>query len=302
MNRYDHIALIYNPKSTGNALARAKQLASQIKSNKKSIAIEAVLTPTDYAGHARLLAKEISLSYDHPLIISVSGDGGYNEVINGIMAAKEANKSISPVAAVFGAGNANDHMRASRGKTSLVELILNSKPQAMNIMKLTARAKKVTLIRYAHSYIGLGISSKAGYELNKHGKTRYKEAFTILKTFWNLQPIEIKVDNSTHKIDSLIFANIGQMAKVMKLNTKTKLQNNKFEVIIFNHLHKPHLIFNLLKSVLWHANNGLGVESYQFSTTTSEKVQLDGEVETIPANADIYVESISDVVQSLYVP
>ena len=44
------------------------------------------LSPTQHAGHARDLARWEAQT-GSPLIISVSGDGGYNEVVDGVMQA-----------------------------------------------------------------------------------------------------------------------------------------------------------------------------------------------------------------------
>ena len=40
------------------------------------------VSPTERAGHARDLAKQAA-GTGRPLIVSVSGDGGYNEVVDG---------------------------------------------------------------------------------------------------------------------------------------------------------------------------------------------------------------------------
>ena len=45
---------------------------------------------TNHTGHATELAREAAAT-GSPLIVSDSGDGGYNEVVNGAMASGNAN-------------------------------------------------------------------------------------------------------------------------------------------------------------------------------------------------------------------
>ena len=109
IHKYDVVTIIYNPNSTGDAPAKAKRLLREIR--KKDIADKVVKTPTAYAGHAIELAKIAATTAKRPLIIAVSGDGGYNEVINGVLASGNNNA----VCTVEGAGNANDHWNAVLG-------------------------------------------------------------------------------------------------------------------------------------------------------------------------------------------
>ena len=122
--QFDHIAVIYNPNSTGNAEKLAKSFASSVKKHKKATGVPVTLVPTKRARHAIELSKTIASTYKRPLIISSSGDGGYNEVVNGVMQAISRHHSARPVVAVLAAGNANDHKRVMRGDEKLINLIL----------------------------------------------------------------------------------------------------------------------------------------------------------------------------------
>jgi len=64
--------------------------------------------PTEHAGHATQLSRSAADS-GRPLVVSVGGDGGYNEVVNGVMQAGNDQAST----AVLAAGNANDHRRST---------------------------------------------------------------------------------------------------------------------------------------------------------------------------------------------
>ncbi len=65
------------------------------------------LVPTEHAAHATELSRTAA-GAGSPLVVSVSGDGGYNEVVNGVRQAGNERAA----SAVLAAGNANDHRRS----------------------------------------------------------------------------------------------------------------------------------------------------------------------------------------------
>ncbi|MBJ2122628.1 acylglycerol kinase family protein, partial [Arthrobacter sp. MSA 4-2] len=103
-HRFDTITIIFNPNSTGDAPTLAQELSDELVPALPGTEIR--LQPTEHAGHAVDLAQKAA-SAPNALIVSVSGDGGYNEVVNGVM----ASGSDDAVCAVLAAGNANDHSR-----------------------------------------------------------------------------------------------------------------------------------------------------------------------------------------------
>ena len=108
---FDRIVVIFNPQSTGEAPQLAEQLRADLAQRLPDMPVQ--LCPTEHAGHARELAREAA-GTGRPLMVSVSGDGGYNEVVDGVMQA--GNPEV--VCAVMAAGNANDHRRTTRRATA----------------------------------------------------------------------------------------------------------------------------------------------------------------------------------------
>lgn len=299
MNVFDHIAIIYNPNSTGDAPQMAEELASQIEKAKKTIGVKAVLTPTEAAGHAITLARDISLAHKRPLIISVSGDGGYNEVVNGAMQAKASSRSAQPVVAVVGAGNANDHRRVMRDKP-LIDLIKAGDPKPFDLLHIEATAKNFSLSRYAHSYIGFGITPEVGNELNKRDVNLWAEIRMILKTYRIYAPFHIERNNARYVLDNLLFANINEMAKIIKLDDKNTVQDGHFEVIELHHRSKIHMLGTLLKAAVIGFNKPPSFKTYSFKTIDSLPIQLDGEIEKLPEHAAITVTSKHTAIDSLF--
>lgn len=300
MTAFDHISLIYNPNSTGDAPQIAKELSKKILKN-KIITVKPTLTPTKYAGHAMELAKKISTKHKRPLIISISGDGGYNEIVNGAMQAKEKSSAARPVVVVVGAGNANDHKRVMRGDDNpLVPLIAKANAKPIDLIKIDIVGAGFKLSRYAHSYIGLGITPEVAVELNKNDLDIFQEIRIVVKSFLKYRPFTVEYEGKKREVDSLIFANINEMAKVLKLNHKRNITDDQFEVIEFPHRNKFYLLYMMMLAAFKGLRHQPQYSSYSFKTFDSHPLQLDGEIEKMPKRADVTVSSIAAAIESLY--
>jgi diacylglycerol kinase (ATP) len=300
MKVFDHIAIIYNPKSTGDAPKMAKDLYDSVNGHYEIIQKKATLYATKRAGHAIEIAHEVASKYARPLIISVSGDGGYNEVINGVMAAKKLFPAQQPVVAVMAAGNANDHNRVMKGDTPLIRLIKRAEIQSIDLISLNVKAKNFDLKRYAHSYIGLGITSEAGSALNKHGKSRWNEARLTLKTLNEFTPFTIEKDGVKGLFDSIIFANINEMAKYVKLDAKNTMHDDQFEIVAVRHLGKLHMIFAMFVAIFHGFKNAPSYNSYTFTLPNEQIVQLDGEIVELPEKSEVSVKSHHNAIDTLF--
>jgi diacylglycerol kinase family enzyme len=298
MQPFDHIAIIYNPISTGNAPELAKKIAGYIERD-ETMKLKSTLTPTKRARHAEVLAKRISLKYSRPLIISVSGDGGYNEVINGAMNAKLRSKDAHPVVAVVGAGNANDHRRVMRDEP-LLKLIRKNKPKKMDLLRIEANGDSAAFERFAHSYIGFGISPQVALRLNRHHLNKFRELQIILKTFFTFKPLVIIQGKKASRFDSLICANINEMAKVLKFRNDPKVQDGKFELIKIAHKGRLHLLHSLLTSATVGLDNPPSYASYSFELPSAADVQLDGEVDKIAGKTSVTIKSYKHAIDALY--
>jgi len=295
MGSFSHIAIIFNPESTGEAPALAKKLAHDLKKR----GLTPKLQPTDHAGHATEIARRISLAHERPLIISVSGDGGYNEVINGAMEAKKKSRNARPVVSVLGAGNANDHYRVMHDRP-IIDLITEHRVRPLDLISISATAPEASLSRYAHSYIGFGITPEVGDELNRHGKNFLSEMKLVIKTFLKFRPFEVIHDGKTRLCDSLVFANINEMAKFVKLDEKNTIHDGKFEVIEFAHRGKPALLVNMLRAAMTGMKNPPSYSAYSFSISKELVVQSDGEIDQLPKGSFITITSHAKAIDSLF--
>lgn len=286
---YSQIFIIYNPISTGgNAQQKAQRLAERLRKRKLG-SIE--LRGTEYPGHAESLAYQACQESTHPLIISASGDGGYNEVVNGIMRARNENPKLNPVCAILPAGNANDHRRSVR-KRPLTWAIAHAEAEEMDLLELTVTKGDFKQTRYAHSYIGAGFTSYAAAQLNKQELGPIKEIMIVARAIFSFHPVAIStVDGKTRSYDSLIFSNIYHMSKFMRLGKKTDFNNGTFRLAVIPHRSEYWLLRIFLN--FWLFVFGLKKlpqqTNYKFGVPQTEMIHLDGELLQVPGGAVVNV-------------
>lgn len=292
MHPFDRVVLIFNPNSTGNASGLAAELRDELARRQPGLPV--LLKQTEHGGHARELALEAA-GTGSPLLVSVSGDGGYNEVVDGAM--QSGNDAV--VCAVLPAGNANDHRRATR-EQPLADAIATGSVTRIDLLRLTVEGSSPTT-RYAHSYIGLGLTPVVAVDLEKGGKGSLKEALTAMRAFAHYRPFEIQLeDGSRQRFDSIVFANISRMAKVATLSEDGGVPDDgQFEVITVEHTAKWRLLGTALRA----AARGLGpqpsVREYRFTSLEKMPIQVDGEVLELEACVKARIDIARQVMRTV---
>ena len=289
---FERIVVIFNPQSTGPASQRAEELKDALADRLPDMALQ--LCPTERAGHARELAAQAAAT-GRPLIVSVSGDGGYNEVVDGVM--QTGNRDA--VCAVLAAGNANDHRR-STSEQPLVDAIVDGEIRRIDLLRLTVGIGSDAHTRYAHSYIGMGLTPIVAIDLEKGGKGSFKEIVSVVRTFARFRPFTIDVlPGGRRSLDSLLFANIDEMAKYATLSEDGRPDDGRFEVIAMPHTAKWRILGIALKA----ATRGLGPQPtarhYRFTTVSPTPIQLDGEVIAVGAGTSVSVDIAAGALSTL---
>jgi diacylglycerol kinase (ATP) len=281
---FDRIVLIYNPQSTGDAPRLAEELHADLAGRLPDVPV--VMRPTEHAGHARDLAREAAAQTGRPLIVSVSGDGGYNEVVDGVMQAGNDHA----VCAVKAAGNANDHRRTT-AERPLVDAVVAGEVRRIDLLRLTIGDGADARTRHAHSYIGMGLTPVVAIDLEKGGKGSFKEIVSVVRTFARFRPFTIQLeDGGRRRFDSLLFANIAEMAKYATLSESGRPDDGRFEVITLPHTAKWRILGVAVRA----ATRGLGpqptAERYAFTTLKPIPLQLDGELLTLDAATPVRID------------
>jgi diacylglycerol kinase family enzyme len=284
-SKIDEVIVLYNPVSTGSSAENAKQLVEQLKNISKELNVH--LKKTEYAGHAEELAKEYAKSKKTVLLVSSSGDGGYNELINGALSIKPNNIYTS----LLPSGNANDHYNFI-GTDSLVEHIVSGKSKRIDVLKVTSRIAGKPWVRYAHSYVGIGLTPVIGKELTKEKLNFFNEKWLTLKYLFKFHHVTIIRKDKKIRYSSLIFSNINQMSKVIQLSKNASINDGKFEVNAIRHRSKFYLIMQLFRAATIGLEENSSLDMYEFKTLKKALIQLDGEDFTLDGKAIVKIESV----------
>jgi diacylglycerol kinase family enzyme len=277
---FDAVEIVFNPNSTGNAQERAEELAAELSERAPDLPV--AMRPTQHAGHGREIARDAARA-GRTLVVSVSGDGGYNDVVNGLM-----DSGVKEVyAAVLAAGNANDHRRVTKERP-LADAILDGDVSRLDLLRMTVDDGRET--RYAHSYIGLGITPTVALELEKGGKGSIREVISTIRSFRQFRPFQIETDSGSERFDSIIFANIQEMAKYATLSEEGRPDDGRFEVVILRHTAKWRVLFTAAKAALFGLGPQPTAREYRFRTVDPMPVQVDGEVSEFERGVAVAVE------------
>jgi diacylglycerol kinase family enzyme len=285
---FDAVEIVFNPNSTGNAAERAQELADELAERVPELPV--TLRPTEHAGHGREIARDAARN-GCPLVVSVSGDGGYNDVVNGLMEA-----GTSAFAAVLAAGNANDHRRVTRERP-LGEAIVEGEVSRLDLLRMSVDDGRES--RYAHSYIGLGITPTVALDLEEGGKGSIREVISTIRSFSRFRPFEIETSSGAERFDSVIFANISEMAKFARLSDDGRPDDGRFEVVILRHTAKWRVLVTAVRAAV----RGLGpqptAQEYRFRTKDPMPVQIDGEVTELDRGVAVTVEIAPGALQTV---
>jgi diacylglycerol kinase family enzyme len=137
----------------------------------------------------------------------------------------------------------------------------------------------------------LGLTPIVAIDLEKGGKGSLKEIVSVVRTFAKFRPFTIDVQpDGRRSFDSLVFANIAEMAKYATLSENGRPDDGRFEVITVPHTAKWRILGVALKA----ATRGLGPQptarQYRFTTVKPIPLQLDGELITAEAATSVSVD------------
>lgn len=291
---FDEVIIIYNPKSTGNGKANAIKLADDLK--EAGYPIEITLRETKRAGHIEEMARTYATSKKSYLIISSSGDGGYHELVNGIVDSSATNI----VTGVLPSGNANDHYNAVvNNDTDIVQRIIAGAAHAMDVLKISSTIGGTPWTRYAHSYAGIGISPVVGEQLTKTDLNFFSEKWLVLKYLFVYKHTIIRIDGKKKRYSSLVFGNIDQMSKVIKLSKTSSTNDGKFEVSAITYKSKLRSALLLIKSATFGLDELGSFDRYSFESVRRLPIQLDGEVYMIDSNSTVQIECASGKLKTI---
>lgn len=286
------IAIIYNPNSTGNSRQNAKSLEKELIAKLPEY-LKIRRIPTKHAGHGEVIAHDLAKKHKKILIVSSSGDGGYNEVVNGIIAANNPNAACM----VLPSGNANDHHEATADR-SVLERFLEPKIVKVDVVKVTGIRDGKNWERYAHSYVGVGLTAYIGKKLTEADLNPVNEKWLVLKHLLLFRSVKLKIKPGRrwHKYSSVVFGNINRMSKVIKLGDNSRNDDGKMEMYVLRTKSLTKTLYVLLfASTLGMQPNFQG-KVVRFQAKKPVEIQLDGEVCTLDATKEVTIRLVSGAV------
>jgi diacylglycerol kinase family enzyme len=173
----------------------------------------------------------------------------------------------------------------------LAEAVVAGEIDRIDLLALTVGRGPDARTQYAHSYIGLGLTPIVAVDLEKGGKGSFKEILSVIRTFARFRPHQIELEDGTRRtFDSLLFANITEMAKYATLSENGRPDDGRFEVVTVPHAAKWRILAVAIKAAV----RGLGPQPtathYGFVTLKPTPLQLDGELLTLDAGTPVQVD------------
>jgi diacylglycerol kinase (ATP) len=89
----------------------------------------------------------------------------------------------------------------------LVAAIVDGRARHLDLLRFDRQTGGALWSRYAHSYVGLGLTPLMAIGLNKDMKGTIMELIWVMRTFNRLEPVEISTTVGERALfDSLVFA------------------------------------------------------------------------------------------------
>lgn len=276
------IRIIYNPNSTGPSRQDALELMRELRTRYKGIDVRTMRTK--YAGHGEEIGREYALKGKPMILISSSGDGGYHDLINGVLSVPR-HKVIT---GLLPGGNANDHYHAlHRGDT--LQRLRRADADTIDVIRVEVQVNGRPWTRYAHSYAGIGLTAHIGEALTKTKLNRVREVWIVITHLFTHSPVRITVDGKSRRYDSIIFSNIPRMSKVITLADDALVTDGKMEVTEL----ETRNVWTMLTHLVRGATRGFKTERrtdrYEFRCRRRTAMQLDGEVYYFAARTTVTV-------------
>lgn len=288
---FDRIAIIANPASTRNGYHKARVLEKKLHRVARSTPINVELIPTQYARHAQDLVYSDCLGFKRPLVISVSGDGGFHEVVEGVMRLKSEAK-IDATVGLLKAGNANDHFHSvvKMSADQLIECALKGHATRIDLLefRISSRGEERTI--FTPSYAGFGLTAEAADQLSLRHYGPVAQYFLLPQhTFKRHRPIRIVAGGEERLLSSLSFHNIDRMAKQLKF-PQVQPDNGKMAMLAIGDIGKLRIIKLALHGATKGFKNLPETSAFSFQVLDDTLAQFDGEV--YPIEAGSYIKAI----------
>ncbi len=215
---------------------------------------EALLSerPGELAGLAVRAAEEGAA-----LVVAVGGDGTVNEIVNGLMQAREEGLSV-PELAVFPRGTGTDFVRTFRIPAKLGEAIAIAKtgrPRVIDVGRVAFKAWDGTDgVAYFANVASAGMSGAVAKRANSTskalgGKISFLVATLAVFARWEAGHMDVTVDDARRAgpMYDVIVANCVYLAGGMKMTPEARPDDGLFDVLLLGEITRTDLALTLPK-------------------------------------------------------
>lgn len=278
LKKFSKVLLVVNKKST-KGISESVFVSNWLKEND----VDHKLFISNSIDETKELIKAYSSSEN--LIISVSGDGGYNTVINQVAPLKD-----KPHVVAWPGGNANDWCSLFGNKKKLKKAIISGNTRCVDLLEVVVTEKNgntVTKRCFAHSYIGFGLTADAAIMLERTDRIKgmiIPEASVVFRVAANKKCLPTS-EYEKVRLKSLTIHNHSRMAKLLKVRNSI-CDDGLFEVVALHwDISFPKKITYGLLGYL----EGERYTRYKVFVPNETNIQIDGEVVEIPADSHVEI-------------
>jgi YegS/Rv2252/BmrU family lipid kinase len=274
---------IVNPNS---GIGKYKKLENILEKELDSSLYKYKVVYTEYAGHAKEIAKLKSNNYD--VIVAVGGDGSINEVGQGLVGGK-ASLGIIPV----GSGNGLARsLKIPLNVSKAIKTLLSSKESAIDIVKINQE--------YFLNVAGIGFDANVGHLFDKTDKRGFLTYVKIVfKAYFLYKSIdyELIIDGKPKKINAFLvsFANSNQWGNNFYISPLSRIEDGLLEVCVlkpFSLLYAPFIAFALFSKTIHKLSKAQFYSAKSVVVKNKKNLQyhIDGEPKL--TNSDLKLEVI----------
>jgi len=210
---------------------------------------------TQFVGHAKELARQITSDGKEHKLVAMGGDGTIHEVLNGIQDTEKCKMGVIPV------GSGNDFATGIKIKPNKVkyaaEVIAYKEAKPIDYIELASGLRSINAV-------GMGIDVdilKCVYKRNMKGPAKYARA--LLRCMMNFKSCNFSVEYNGIKEEhyGLIVAlgNGKQIGGGLKVFPDAEVDDGYMDVVILDYLSKPKILLAVLKLMMGKINTIKGL-------------------------------------------
>jgi diacylglycerol kinase (ATP) len=279
-----HTVFIVNPISGRGAGLIA---ANELKTLAENAGLDYKLVLTAEVGHAIRLAQETAAE-GAEVVVAVGGDGTANEVLNGLMQARQSGVG-SPTMGVIGVGRGNDFafgVGVPAGLEIGFKILTQGEKQPMDVGFV--RGGLYPEGRFFGNGVGIGFDAVVGFEAAKlkklHGFANYMvAALRTMFLYYRAPLVRIELDNDMVKLPALMVSimNGRRMGGGFMMAPQSKIADGLFDLCIVGQVSRMGIL-----GLIPQFTKGTQAGHPKVSMRQSRLVKVTAEQGSLPAHAD----------------